>query len=166
MRFQLDGRAGGLSAYVRASILSTLYLSVLILIWNGASAWLTSKLQGEPRYSNIPATLQSLGIEFVTLNTLGFAATALWFARSRSFAPVAKYAVPLFIALWLAIPIGLITTYVVVWLVFILRAAGKQEAWLMSYIPSVIPGIIGAQLLRFPRSSRSTLAAHTSSAAV
>jgi hypothetical protein len=166
MRFQLDGRVGGLLGYVRASVLSTLYLISLILIWDGVSGWLVSMLQGEPKYSNISATLQSLGIEFVTLNALGFAATALWLARSRSFAPLAKYVVPLFIALWLTLPVTLIAMYVVVWVVFILQAAGKQEAWLMAYLPSVIPGIIGAQLLRFPRPSRSTLAADTTPRAV
>lgn len=152
--------------YVRALALSVLYLCALILIWSGVSNWLVSSVQGEPRYANISSVLKPLGIEFVTLNALGFASTALWLARSRSFAPFARYVVPLFIALYLTLPITLIVMYVVALLAFALQAAGKEQAWMMTYLDSIVPGMIGAQLLRFPRSSRLKAAGDTSPRAV
>lgn len=152
--------------YLRALALSILYLFALMLIWNGVSNWLVTLLQGEPKYANISSVLKPLGIEFVTLNALGFASTSLWLARSRSFAPFARYVVPLFIALYLTLPITLIVTYVVALLVVALQAAGKQQAWMMTYLGSIIPGMIAGQLLRFPRSSRLRAAADTSPRAV
>ena len=142
------------ASYVRALALSILYLLALILIWNGVSSWLVTSLQGEPKYANMSSVLKPFGIEFVSLNALGFASTALWLARSRSFAPFARYVVPLLIALYLTLPITLIVMYVVALLAFALQAAGKEQAWMMTYLDSIIPGMIGAQLLRFPRSSR------------
>ena len=154
------------ASYLRALALSILYLLALILIWNGVSSWLVTSLQGEPKYANMSSVLKPFGIEFVSLNALGFASTALWLARSRSFAPFARYVVPLFIALYLTLPMTLIVTYVVALVVVALRAAGKQQAWMMTYLGSIIPGMIAGQLLRFPRSSRLRAAGDTSPRAV
>ena len=166
MSYQPNLTTEQLMAYVRASVLSMLYVIALILLWDGVGDWLVTMLEGEPKYARLVPQIQSLETEFATLSGLGFAATALWFARNRSFSPLAKYVVPLLIALWLTLPVIAIALYLVSWLVFLLQAAGKHEVWLMTYIPSVIPGIIGGQLLRFPRPSRSNPAGDASVQAV
>jgi hypothetical protein len=166
MRSQFDLKSETLVRYARASFLSILYLVALILIWDSVSGWLVQMLQAGPKYSNISPVLQSLGIEFVSLNALGFGGVALWLARTRDFKPLAAYAVPLLIALWLTLPIGLIAAYALAWLAFVLRAAGNQAAWFMTYLPSLIPGILVAQLLRFQRRSRSSPASDSTVQAV
>jgi hypothetical protein len=132
----------------RALILSVEYLLLLVAMWLAVSNAVPA---GGADASETSRKVAKFGLLGFYPNAVGFAAWALWFSRQRTFAPLARYLVPSAFAALLTFPLYVIVVYLMVWGLHLLWPRPSAVTSVFLVLPSLVPGLITAQLLRWPR---------------
>ena len=147
--------------FVRPLILAAVYLLLLVVYWNSLRDWTVAAVPRETKYIDTWALMNSAGRLFLIPNAIAFAVTLLYLSRTRSLAPVSRNLVPVFFAATLTIPFLFVGTYILEWIIFALQSDLKPNAKLLIYLPSFAPGVVVAQLFRFPREDAGNLSGIT-----
>lgn len=134
----------------RVALLSIVYFLLVFLAWRQIAVWIVEYAPTSVPTAQAVEELKWSGFLFVVLNSLTFAGSLLWFARTRDFSPVARYLVPTVLAV--------LVTYIVMLPVLrietIVPNPGEffaRTGLLIYWMDTVVPGLAAAQLFRFPR---------------
>jgi hypothetical protein len=134
--------------FVRVVCLSIIYLGLVFVIGRQTSDWTISHTTGPTAGALTSQDAKRAGVLFVIANSLVFAGSLLWFARTRQFSPIARYLVPTVLAV--------VLTYIVLIPVAMIKIFPNPNAFvsnadgLVYWLDTVLPGIVAAQLFRFP----------------
>jgi hypothetical protein len=137
--------------YARAVFLSVVYLILMSLLWKIISGWFLANVS-PARVPNAQILIADFGNQFIYLNTITFAVSLFWLARTRMFAPVGRYLVPTVLGVGLSFVLGVILLILIGSLPSVGPLPGlPPSSAILFYADSIIPGIVVAQLFRFPR---------------
>jgi hypothetical protein len=139
-------------------MLSGIYFATLALMWLAFGNWAAEVLKASAQTdaartaaANGAQTFTNFGRAFIYPNALGFLVSALWLPSKRTFAPLARYAVPSVLAGALTIPLSAFVFYFVAWGLYYLWPSSRFLVLLLSAFGALVPGFVTGQLLRFPR---------------
>lgn len=143
----------------RAAIIAIEYLLTLAILWLIIGNWLIANLP--PAHlatgtAQIPSAtdIATFGPTVIYPNALAFGITAIWFSRRRTFAPLARYLVPSVLAAILTYPVALVILYLLSWVLYLLWPMPRALVLILLCVPATLPGLLTAQLLRWPRVER------------
>jgi hypothetical protein len=139
--------------YAAPSLIAGLYLMLLFGLWGSLASSIVTHLSAE-RVSEAAANLNLYGHQFIYLNAVAFTAGVLWVARTKSLSPASRYLVPTILAVGLTFVVAVMSLLLVRAIPGPGPLAFSSMGSLIYWADCVAPGLLAAQLFRFPRSDR------------